>query len=109
MAATRLGDGLKKDVLAKDKSTVFKLIYVAIPDQPLARSALGLKKACDAQAPLRAGRSLDHVYSAARAACAAASSENPAALAAADVAALAAASLGLPVAPPAPLFLYLCL
>ena len=38
--------------------------------------------------------------SAARAACAAASSENPAALATADVAALAAASLGLPVAPP---------
>ena len=38
--------------------------------------------------------------SAARAACTAASSENPAALAAADVAALAAASLGLPVDPP---------
>lgn len=62
VAATRLGDGLKKDVLAKDTSTVFKLIYVAIPDQPLTRSALGLKKACDAQVPLRAGRSLDHVY-----------------------------------------------
>ena len=41
VAATRLGDGLKKDVLAKDTSTVFKFISVAIPDQPLTRSALG--------------------------------------------------------------------
>ena len=41
VAATRLGDGLKKDVLAKDTSTVFKFIYVAIPDQPLTKSALG--------------------------------------------------------------------
>ena len=109
MAATRLGDGLKKDVLAKDKSTVFKLIYVAIPDQPFARSALGLKKHAMLKLLSELGARWTTFISTARAACAAASSENPAALAAANVAALAAASLGLPVAPPAPLFLYLCL
>ena len=53
VAATRLGDGLKKDVLAEDTSTVFKLIYVAIPDQPLTRSVLGLKNnmRCSSSSP----------------------------------------------------------
>ena len=36
-----LRGGVKKDVLAKDTSKVCKFIYVAIPDQPLTKSALG--------------------------------------------------------------------